>query len=96
MKPILVEEWVQVPENVTLSVKTRKVTVKGPKGEITKDFGHMPVEMRVMKQSTRKRKGLWINIRMYFGSYKQSCSVTTLKSLIRNMITGVTQVSSSA
>ena len=30
---------------------------------------------------------------MWFGGYKQACSVNTLKSLIENMITGVTEVS---
>jgi len=92
MKAIVVEEWVHIPEGVTLTVKTRRVTVKGPKGEITKDFRHMPVEMQIKKQATKKRKGLYLNIRMWFGGLKQSCSVSTLKSIIRNMITGVTQV----
>ena len=78
---------------VTLTVKTRKVKVKGPKGEITKSFRHMPVEMSIQKQQTRKRKGNYLNIKMWFGGTKQSCSVSTLKSLIRNMITGVTEVS---
>jgi hypothetical protein len=74
-------------------VKTRRVKVKGPRGEITKDFRHMPVEMKTMKQATKNRKGLYLNIKMWFGAAKQSCSVATLKSLIRNMITGVTDVS---
>ena len=78
---------------VTLTVKTRRVKVKGPKGEITKDFRHMPVEMQIKKQATKKRKGLYLNIKMWFGGSKQSCSVATLKSLVRNMITGVTEVS---
>jgi len=78
---------------VTLTVKTRRVKVKGPKGEITKDFRHMPVEMKTMKQATKNRKGLYLNIKMWFGGSKQSCSVATLKSLIRNMVSGVTQVS---
>ena len=30
---------------------------------------------------------------MWNGGYKQACSVTTFKSLIANMITGVTEVS---
>lgn len=77
---------------VTLTVKTRRVKVKGPKGEITKDFRHMPVEMKTMKQATKNRKGLYLNIKMWFGGAKQSCSVATLKSLVRNMITGVTEV----
>ena len=77
---------------MTLTVKTRQVKVKGAKGEITKDFRHMPVEMQIKKQQTKKRKGLYLNIKMWFGASKQSCSVSTLKSLIRNMITGVTNV----
>ncbi len=67
--------------------------VKGPKGEITKNFKHMPVEMKIMKQQVKKRKGLFLNIKMWFGGSKQSCSVSTLKSLIRNMISGVISVS---
>ena len=69
--------------------------VKGPKGEITKNFKHMPVEMRLLKQATKNRKGQYLNIKMWFGGSKQSCSVSTLKSLIRNMISGVTNVSHS-
>merc|ERR1712045_589163 len=38
-----------------------------------------------------KRSGWHIRIRMWFGGYKQACSVNTLKSLIENMITGVTE-----
>ena len=78
---------------VTLTVKTRQVKVKGPKGEITKNFKHMPVEMKLLKQATKKRKGQFLNIKMWFGGSKQSCSVSTLKSLIRNMISGVINVS---
>ena len=81
---------------VTVTVKNRKVTVKGAKGSITKDFRHMAVEMQIKKQATKKRKGTYVNIKMWFGGYKQSCSVSTLKSLIRNMITGVTLVSFSS
>jgi len=69
------------------------VKVKGPKGEITKNFKHMPVELRLLKQATKNRKGQYLNIKMWFGGSKQSCSVSTLKSLIRNMISGVTNVS---
>ncbi len=88
MRTVLVEDWVQIPEGVTVSVKTRQVKVKGPRGEITKSFKHMPVEMSIQKQQTKQRKGLYLNIKMWFGGSKQSCSVSTLKSLIRNMING--------
>jgi len=34
---------------VQITAKGRIVTVKGKKGEITKDFRHMPVELQVKK-----------------------------------------------
>jgi large subunit ribosomal protein L9e len=92
MRTVLVEEWVQIPEGVTVNVKTRQVKVKGPRGEITKSFKHMPVEISIQKQQTKNRKGTYLNIKMWFGGSKQSCSVSTLKSLIRNMISGVITV----
>jgi ribosomal protein L6P/L9E len=66
MKNLLTEEWVHIPEKgnnilrwiisnlpfglVTVTIKARKVKVKGPKGEITKSFRHMPVELQIKKQ----------------------------------------------
>jgi len=79
---------------VKVSVKARKVTVTGPRGSTTKDFSHIASDIRVMKFVTAKKKGLWARIRMWNGAYKQACAVTTLKSLISNMIIGVTEVSS--
>jgi large subunit ribosomal protein L9e len=75
-----------------VEIKTRRVKVTGPKGEIVKSFRHMPCELSIVPQSTRTRKGQYVNVKMWFGGSKQSCSVSTLKSLIRNMITGVTKV----
>ena len=69
------------------------MTVKGPKGSITKDFSHMAVDIRVMKMATQKMKGLYVRIQMWNGGYKQACTVTTFKSHISNMIIGVTEVS---
>lgn len=36
---------------------------------------------------------MWIRIRMWYGTYKNTCSVRTLKSLINNMFIGVHEVS---
>merc|ERR1712216_1057998 len=41
--------------------------------------------------ATAKMKGLYVRIRMWNGGYKQACAVTTFKSLISNMIIGVTE-----
>ncbi len=77
---------------VTVTIRQRVVTVKGPRGEITKDFRHIPVELSLIQLKNRKQKGQYLNLKMWFGSRKQACSLTTLKSLLRNMVTGVTQV----
>ena len=79
--------------SVTVNVKARKITVKGSGGEVTKDFSHLAVEIQKTSLNAKKVKGNFIRIRMWFGGYKQACSVNTLKSLINNMITGVTEVS---
>lgn len=78
---------------VTIEINQRVVTVTGPRGAITKDFRHIAVELKIVELKTRKQKGKFLNLKMWFGSRKQACSVTTLKSLLRNMVTGVTLVS---
>lgn len=78
---------------VTVKIAARKITVTGPKGTITKDLSHMPVDICVMKLATASKKGLYIRVRMWNAGKKQACAVTTFKSLISNMITGVTEVS---
>merc|ERR1712060_379724 len=93
MRTLLTEDFVEIPDGVTVNTKAREVTVKGERGSVTKDFSHLAVELQKMKLDNKKRKGTFIRIRMWFGGYKQACSVNTLKSLIENMITGVTEVS---
>ena len=78
---------------VDVKVKARKITVTGPKGTITKDLSHINIDIRVVKYTTGKRKGLYFRIQMWNGGYKQACAVTTCKSLINNMMIGVTEVS---
>lgn len=74
-------------------MNARKVIVKGKRGEVTKDFSHVACELKKMKQDNKKRTGTFVRIRIWFGGYKQSCAVNTLKSHINNMIIGVTEVS---
>jgi len=74
-----------------VQVKARKVTVTGPKGSITKDFSHLSIDIRVMKGVTGKKAGLMVRIQMWNGVPKRVCAVSTIKSLISNMITGVTE-----
>ena len=43
VKAIVKQDTVQVPEGVTLTLKAKIVTVKGPLGELTKSFRKAPV-----------------------------------------------------
>ena len=55
---------------VTVTVNARKVSVKGKRGEVKKNFTHLAVELQKIKQNDNKRKGNYIRIRMWFGGYK--------------------------
>ena len=87
------ESFANLVSLVTVDVNARKVTVKGKRGSVSKDFSHIACELKKMKQNTSKRTGTYIRIRIWFGGVKQACAVNTLKSLIGNMISGVTEVS---
>ncbi len=99
MKYLLTSKEVVIPEGgkiiynynviVTITTKSRIVKVKGKMGEITKNFKHLNVDLKVHKN---KKGDNILSIEMWFGTYKQRASVTTLASLIENMITGVQKV----
>jgi ribosomal protein L6P/L9E len=38
---------------VKVEIKSRKVAVKGRKGELAKDFSHIPCELQMMKQNEK-------------------------------------------
>merc|ERR1719163_1104178 len=91
MRVVLKEDYLKLPDDVKVSVKARRVTVKGPLGELTRAFNHLPIDIRVIKMATSKMKGLYVRIQMWNGGYKQACAVTTFKSLISNCFIGVTE-----
>ena len=69
---------------VKCTVNARKVVISGKRGEVSKDYSHVACELKKMKQSTKKRNGTFIRIRIWFGGAKQACAVNTLKSSISN------------
>ena len=79
--------------DVTVTIKSRIVTVKGPKGEITKPFNHKAIEIKITNEATKNRQGKHVRLRMWNASYREAAAVTTFKSLISNMFIGVTEVS---
>lgn len=74
---------IQVPDDVQVSLDGRKVTVKGAKGTLTRDFSHEPVSIELDGKTVRT----WAN----WPRKKESALVGTVNSHIQNMITGVTK-----
>ena len=82
MKYLQKTETIEIPSGVSVKVKSRVVTVKGPRGELTKQFKHVKIEIEVKENK--------ILVHTYMTTYKQSAILHTISSHIRNMIKGVT------
>ena len=78
---------------VTVTIKARKVHVKGPKGEVSQDLSHVQCDITRLNMSTKKLKGEHVRVAMWGGHYRRICAVKTVIGLINNMFVGVTEVS---
>jgi len=84
MKYIHSQETLNIPEEVKVIIKTRNVTVEGPRGKLTKDLSHLAVSFSHPSKSV-------INIELHHGVRKNVATLRTVRSLINNMIIGVTK-----
>ncbi|KAL2159163.1 hypothetical protein VTH06DRAFT_2595 [Thermothelomyces fergusii] len=84
MRYIHSEETLEVPENVKVSIKSRLVTVEGPRGKLTKDLSHIAVSFSVLKKNV-------IGIEIHHGSRKNVAALRTVRTIINNLIIGVTK-----
>merc|ERR1712142_225625 len=82
MKELNTFQLVKVPEGIDASVKARAVTVKGPRGSLTKAFKHLAVDIYKIDKDT-------IKVEKWFGKKKELASVRTVCSHIENMFKGV-------
>lgn len=89
MKTILRSETINVPDGVTCEIRARVITVKGPRGVLTKDLKHLPIDLQFIDAKTLK-------VDRWFSSGKANSVIRTTCSHIENMITGVTKVLSAA
>ena len=86
MRDVLKTEELDIPEGVEVSVKSRLITVKGPRGTLTKNVRHIDMDIRLIKKQNKVTLAVWQ------GGRKHVACLRTIKSLIVNMITGVTKV----
>ncbi|CAD8213569.1 unnamed protein product [Paramecium octaurelia] len=92
MKYILTEEHVAIPEKIEITAKSKQVKVKGPRGELTKNFKHAALDIQVQKKVNKKTNASKsrVSVRMWQSYRKQRCQVNSVASSIKNMIRGVT------
>ncbi len=76
-----ISRTIQAPDGVTISLEGRKVTAKGAKGTIERDFSHIPVLINAEGNKVR----VWAE----WPRKKEAALVGTIYSHIQNMITGV-------
>jgi len=88
MRDILQTEELDIPDEVTVSVKSRVIEVTGPRGTLTKNVRHVNMDIRLIKSKSKKNK---VTLAVWQGTRKHVACLRTIKSLITNMITGVTK-----
>lgn len=74
---------VKIPQGVTLSVNGQEVTVKGPRGELKRNFNMCPLDIAHTAEN--------ISITVWFPRGKLNAMPRTIASHIQNMIVGVTK-----
>src|SRR5581483_6802070 len=84
MKDICKIEEFTIPDNVTVEVKSRIVTVTGKRGKLTKNLRHIDLEIQIKNKK--------IKLIVWHGTRKHVACLRTVKAHIENMITGVTKV----
>ncbi|MCJ1443419.1 MAG: hypothetical protein MMC23_003917 [Stictis urceolatum] len=84
MRYIHSSETLTVPDNVKVSIRTRIVTVEGPRGKLVKSLQHLAVGFANPQKNQ-------IVIEMHHGARKNVATLRTVRSLINNLIIGVTR-----
>ncbi|KAF9008960.1 ribosomal protein L6, alpha-beta domain-containing protein, partial [Cyathus striatus] len=86
MRDVLKTEELDIPENVQVSIKARLITVSGPRGTLTKNVRHVDMDIRLLTGKTTK-----VTLAVWQGGRKHVACLRTIRSLINNMVTGVTK-----
>ena len=74
MKTINGTKFLDIPEGVEVTCKSRTVSVKGPRGELTRTFKHVQLEMEM---TTNAAGAPQLKIQLWFGTRKQIATIRT-------------------
>ena len=83
MQQLYLEKDIELPEEVTITVKNHVVTVEGAKGKLIRDFSDFNIELKKTKTK--------INVKAYFINKKKKAKALAVVGYIQNMIKGVTE-----
>jgi len=87
MRDVHSTEELDIPEGVDVTVKSRIITVKGPRGTLTKNVRHIDMDIRLVKTKNTAR----VTLAVWQGGRKHVACLRKIRSLISNMIKGVTK-----
>jgi len=78
-----VSRIIQIPDGVVVNIEMRKVTVRGSKATLTRDFSYANISIET--------DGKTVRVSAEWPRKKEASLVGTINSHIQNMITGVTK-----
>lgn len=81
-KTTFFEKSIPILEGTTVTIKDKRVTVQGSKGEIVRNFNHVDVSIRKVRNS--------VQVSVEYPRSRQIALVGTVVSHIKNMMLGVT------
>jgi len=86
MRDVLKTEELDIPDGVDISVKSRVISVSGPRGKLTKNVRHVNMDIRLLMGKTNK-----VTLAVWQGGRKHVACLRTIRTLINNMVIGVTK-----
>jgi len=88
MKQIYATRELEIPEDVTVDIKAKVVTVTGPRGKLVRNLKHLQVDLYMIDNEEGKKT---VKVDVWYGTSKRQAGVRTVVSHINNMILGVTR-----
>jgi large subunit ribosomal protein L9e len=86
MKVLRARRELAIPEGVEVNLHARKISVKGPRGSLSRDFTYLPrIDIHHDKEERK------IVFTMFFSSRKRLSCLRTCESHISNLFDGVTK-----
>ncbi|KAF8621604.1 hypothetical protein AX15_007624 [Amanita polypyramis BW_CC] len=86
MRDVLQTEELDIPQTVEVTIKSRVITVKGPRGTLRKNVRHVDMDIQLVKGKSTK-----VSLAVWQGGRKHVACLRTIRSLINNMVIGVTK-----